>query len=51
MWREIHLNKVYNKMALYVGIEGGYKVVKIYSSVLTAKIAAKIFGYKFCKTT
>lgn len=49
MWYEIHWCKFIRRFALYEGTADGYKITKVYTNKLTAKVSAKINGYRFCK--
>lgn len=48
MWHEIHWNKFFSAYMLYVGTEDGYRIDRIYSYRLSAKLSARLHGYKFC---
>lgn len=48
MWHEVHWNRFLNKLALYEGTMDGYKVTKVYSTKIGAKLSAKFHGWKYC---
>jgi len=48
MWHEIHYCKLIQRWALYVGTSEGYYIGRVYGSKTTAKISARIRGYRFC---
>lgn len=49
MWHEIHFNVSFGKWTLFEGTVDGYKIIRFFRSCVTAKLYAKIYGYKFCK--
>lgn len=49
MWHEIHFNVSFGKWTLFEGTIDGYKITRFFRSRVTAKLYAKIYGYKFCK--
>lgn len=49
MWNEVHWNRLMEKWALYTGTTDGYKITRLYTNRLTAKLSAKIHGYRFCE--
>ena len=49
MWHEIHWCRIAQRWALYIGTEDGYYIGRLYENKLTAKISAKIRGYRFCE--
>lgn len=48
MWYEVHWCKIVERWALYVGTEDGYRIDRLYTNKLTARISAKVWNYKFC---
>ena len=47
MWFEIHTCRLIGKLALYEGTADGYKISRVYSTRLGARLSAKFHGYKF----